>query len=99
MLPPCPLHPCHHFPLTTKTLTQTQINLRPYLDLSTYPDEKEAESNLVAKMEKEKVYLTRGTLLQTEEIGWFRMICVQEDEVLEEGFKRLFLAIGSEKKM
>jgi len=50
-------------------------------------------------MEKEKVYLTRGTLLQTEEIGWFRMICVQEDEVLEEGFKRLFLAIGSEKKM
>jgi len=49
-------------------------------------------------MEKEKVYLTRGTLLQTEEIGWFRMICVQEDKVLEEGFKRLFLAIGVEKK-
>lgn len=48
-------------------------------------------------MEKEKIYLTQGTLLQTEEIGWFRIIYAQEDEVLEEGFRRLFLAIGAEK--
>ncbi|THX62499.1 PLP-dependent transferase [Aureobasidium pullulans] len=73
------------------------INLRPYLDLSTHPDEKEAENALVAKMEKEKIYLTQGTLLQTEEIGWFRIIYAQEDEVLAEGFRRLVKAIGAKK--
>ena len=48
-------------------------------------------------MEKEKIYLTQGTLLQTEEIGWFRIIYAQEDEVLAEGFRRLVKAIGAKK--
>jgi len=48
-------------------------------------------------MENEKIYLTQGTLLQTEEIGWFRIIYAQEDEVLAEGFRRLVKAIGAKK--
>ncbi|KAI5206127.1 PLP-dependent transferase [Aureobasidium subglaciale] len=74
------------------------VNLRPYLHLSTYTDEWEAEKALVAKMEAEKVYITQGSLLQSEVAGWFRIIYSQEDEVLEEGFKRLFRAIGARKK-
>ncbi|KAI5269625.1 hypothetical protein E4T47_06934 [Aureobasidium subglaciale] len=56
-----------------------------------------AEKALVAKMEAEKIYITQGSLLQSEEAGWFRIIYSQEDEVLEEGFRRLFIAIGAEK--
>lgn len=92
---PCP--PYSVIPISQPNTNEIQINLRPYLDLSTHPDEKQAETALVAKMEKEKIYLTQGTLLQTEQIGWFRIIYAQEDEVLVEGFRRLFSAIGATK--
>lgn len=54
----------------------------------------EKEKALVDKMGEKKIYVTAGSFLQSEEPGWFRIVYSQEDEILEEGFKRLFEALG-----
>ncbi|KAG9962673.1 PLP-dependent transferase, partial [Aureobasidium melanogenum] len=73
------------------------VNLHPFLDMTAYKDEWAAEDALAAKMEHNGVYITKGSLLQAEQAGWFRIIFAQEDDVMQEGFKRLFNAIGAKK--
>ncbi|KAG9847514.1 PLP-dependent transferase, partial [Aureobasidium melanogenum] len=73
------------------------VNFHPFLDIPAYKDEWTAEEALAAKMEDNDVYITKGSLLQAEQAGWFRIIFTQEDDVMEEGFKRLFNAIGARK--
>lgn len=65
--------------------------------MTDHKDEWAAEDALVAKMEDNEVYITKGSLLQAEQAGWFRIIFTQEDDVMQEGFKRLFHAIGAKK--
>ncbi|KAG9941940.1 PLP-dependent transferase, partial [Aureobasidium melanogenum] len=74
-----------------------EVNFRPFLDMTDHKDEWAAEDALVAKMEDNEVYITKGSLLQAEQAGWFRIIFTQEDDVMQEGFKRLFHAIGAKK--
>ena len=65
--------------------------------MTAYKDEWAAEDALVAQMENNGVYITKGSLLQAEQAGRFRIIFAQEDDVMQEGFKRLFNAIGAKK--
>ena len=74
-----------------------QVNFHPFLDLTAYKDEWAAEDALATKMLETGVYITKGSLLQSEQAGWVRIIFAQEDHVMEEGFKRLFKAIGANK--
>ncbi|KAH0349178.1 PLP-dependent transferase, partial [Aureobasidium melanogenum] len=73
------------------------VNFRPVLDMTDHKDEWAAEDALVANMEDNGVYITKGSLLQAEQAGWFRIVFTQEDDVMQEGFKRLFHAIGAKK--
>ncbi|KAH0022045.1 PLP-dependent transferase, partial [Aureobasidium melanogenum] len=73
------------------------VNFHPFLDITTCKDEWAAEEALAAKMEHNGIYITKGSLLQAEQAGWFRIIFAQEDDVINEGFKRLFNAIGARK--
>ncbi|KAK6007377.1 hypothetical protein QM012_004191 [Aureobasidium pullulans] len=72
-------------------------NLHPFLDLSSCKDEWAAEDALADKMLENGLYITKGSSLQAEQAGWFRIIFTQEDDVLEEGFGRLFNLIGAKK--
>lgn len=78
-----------------RQLTELQVNFHPFLDLESCKDEWAAEDALAEKMLENGVYITKGSLLQAESAGWFRIIFAQEDDVMEEGFKRLFNAIGT----
>lgn len=74
-----------------------QVNFKPFLDMTAHKDEWAAEDALAEKLLENRVYITKGSLLQAEQAGWFRIIFAQEDDVMEEGFKRLFNVIGAEK--
>lgn len=71
------------------------MNLHRFLDIEAGKDEWAAEDALAEKMLENGVYITKGSLLQAEQAGWFRIIFAQDDDVMQEGFKRLFNAIGA----
>lgn len=75
------------------------VDLRPFLPSTdakgeVVVDEWDKEAELVRRMAEKKVYFTDGKCLSAEEAGWFRVIFSQEDEVIREGFRRLFDIIG-----
>lgn len=86
-----------YYRVVANQLICLQVNFHPFLDLTAYKDEWAAEEALATKMLETGVYITKGSLLQSEQAGWFRMIFAQEDHVMEEGLKRLFDAIGVNK--
>jgi len=58
-------------------------------------DGRSAEQALAKKLIDNKVFLTPGQDLSSEEPGWFRLIFSQEEHVLREGLDRLFKTIGA----
>jgi len=58
-------------------------------------DERSAEQALAKKLIDNKVFLTPGQELSSEEPGWFRLIFSQQEQVLREGLNRLFKTIGA----
>ncbi|KAK5119765.1 hypothetical protein LTR85_007341 [Meristemomyces frigidus] len=55
----------------------------------------EAEGLLVERMMERKVYVTDGKSFGAEEPGWFRVIFSQEEDVMREGLRRVFEAVGA----
>ncbi|CAD0088506.1 unnamed protein product [Aureobasidium vineae] len=84
------------FLLSSQVLTQNPTDKPfPFLSLSSHTNPWEAENTLHAKLLHDyKTYITPGSTLQAEQPGWFRLVFSQEDDVLNEGFRRLFDAIG-----
>ncbi|RMZ03009.1 hypothetical protein D0860_06979 [Hortaea werneckii] len=55
---------------------------------------KEREKVLVDRMMEKKVFLTPGMDMFAEEPGFFRLVFSQEEDVVREGLRRVFEAIG-----
>ncbi|KAI7616548.1 PLP-dependent transferase, partial [Hortaea werneckii] len=55
---------------------------------------KEREKVLVDRMLEKKVFLTPGMDMFAEEPGFFRLVFSQEEDVVREGLRRVFEAIG-----
>lgn len=75
------------------------VDLRPFLPTTgaqgeEIVDQWEREAELVRRMTEKKVYFTDGQSLSAEAAGWFRVIFSQEEDVVKEGFRRLFEVLG-----
>lgn len=55
---------------------------------------KKREKVLVDRMLEKKVFLTPGMDMFAEEPGFFRLVFSQEEDVVKEGLRRVFEAIG-----
>jgi len=68
------------------------VNLGPYLpkarDGAEPKDNWEGERMMMAKLFENKVFITDGNGLKSEEPGWFRIIFSQDEMILREGLKR-----------
>lgn len=74
------------------------VSLRPWLEVEDGSEGWEAEKRLVRRMGERKVFVTDGAGMKAEEPGWFRLVFSQEEDVLREGLRRVFEAIGERKR-
>ncbi|KAF2724791.1 PLP-dependent transferase [Polychaeton citri CBS 116435] len=70
------------------------VDLRSHLQQKEGEDAWDAEQRLYDRFFAHKIYVNNGKLLNADEPGWFRLIFVQDDETLKEGFKRMFEVLG-----
>lgn len=74
------------------------LDLRAFLPKSA-PDSEDSEGwdreeALTQRLVENKVYITSGQILSSEEPGWYRFIFSQEERVVHEGFQRIVKALG-----
>jgi len=63
-------------------------------DVDTSKDAFAGEKALAKKFMEEKVLLTGGEALSSEEPGFFRLIFSQSPEAIEEGFRRIMAVLN-----
>lgn len=56
-------------------------------------DNTATDDEILSKLQKEKVYIAKGTAYASEETGWFRMVFAHPKNVLEEGLNRMLRAV------
>lgn len=56
-------------------------------------DESLTDDDILALRRDKKVYVTSGSGYRTEQPGWFRVVIAHPNAVLDEGFKRITMAL------
>lgn len=56
-------------------------------------DESVSDDDILALLREKKVYVTSGGSYRTEQPGWFRIVIAHPNSVLDEGFKRIAMAL------